>query len=224
MVRSQPVSHHHRHRCLRNRDLVPVSHCIPTSKARKALPAGEALTQAVMSSNGGQLAEACLKIASDYPGAVPANAPCWKLAAARCTRRANMPKPSHNSKSSSRRILTVLTRQGQQRLASLDAQGKSDQAAIAYQRAAGQAADASVALSAKFALAQNRAETQGKPARCRQVTLPKSPVPIRTPPWVRLRRRWRHACSGIENQASGRTGSCSAGYHHTAQIAALHSS
>ncbi len=133
-------------------------------QSQKSIAAGEALTQAVMSSNGGQLAEACLKIASDYPGTPASQRALLEGGSALFTAGKYAEAQPQFQKFLETYPDNYFTPQAQLGVAaSLDAQGKSDQAAIAYQRAAGQTADASVALSAKFALAQI-AETQGKPA------------------------------------------------------------
>jgi len=133
-------------------------------QGQREIAAGQALTQAAMSATGGGLAEACLKIAADYSGTAAGQRALLQGATALFTAgqyadaQAQFQKfldTYHDNFFSPQAALGVA--------ASLDAQGKMDQAVGAYQRAAGQTADGNAAANAKFALARID-EAQGKAA------------------------------------------------------------
>ena len=129
---------------------------------QREIEAGNALTQAVVFGNGGQVGDACLKIAADYSGT-------------RAGQRAQLQGATllfeegryADAQAQFQKFLDAypdnsFAPQAEFGVAaSLDAQGKLDLAAGAYQRAAGQSSDSGVAAAAKFALAQID-EQQGK--------------------------------------------------------------
>ena len=110
---------------------------------KKAVDAGQALTQAVMTPDSGQLADACLKIAADYPGTPAGQRALLQGAAAlfAAGRYADAQTQFQkfldvypdNQFSHRRPSLGVA--------ASLDAQGKTDLATGAYQRTINSTAD-----------------------------------------------------------------------------------
>jgi TolA-binding protein len=127
-----------------------------------SINAGEALTQAGMSNTGSQLADACLKIATDYSGTAAGQRALLqgatalfaidRFADAQVQFQKFLDTYPDNSLAPQAALGVA---------ASLDAQGKTDLAIAAYQKAIGQTADANVLTAAKFALARID-EAQGK--------------------------------------------------------------
>jgi predicted negative regulator of RcsB-dependent stress response len=124
--------------------------------------AGEALTQALASDNGSQIADACLKVATDYSGTIAGQrallqgAVIWfdtgRFADAQAQFQKFLDMYPDNS----------FAPQAELGLASsLDAQGKTDLAFSAYQKAGDQSGDENSAIVAKFAIGRI-AEAQGK--------------------------------------------------------------
>lgn len=126
------------------------------------IAAGQALTQVLVSPSGSGLAEACLKIAADYPGTLAGQRALLQGATALFTTGKYADAQTQFQKFLDTYPDNFFTPQATLGLAtSLDAQGKMDQAFSAYQKAAGQATDLSVSATAKLALARID-EAQGK--------------------------------------------------------------
>jgi len=129
---------------------------------KREVDAGEALTQAVVSGNGGQLADACLKVATDYSGTLAGQRALLQGAAALfatgnyADAQVQFQKflDTYPDNSSAPQAALGLA-------SSLDAQGKTDLAFSAYQKAGDQSSDAYTEVAAKFALARIE-EQQGK--------------------------------------------------------------
>ena len=129
---------------------------------QKEITAGEALTQVGMSNTGGSLADATLKIATEYAGTLAGKRALlqgattlfaidkWPEAQVQFQKFLDM-YPDN--------LLAPQAALGV--AACLDAQGKTDLAIGAYQKAIAQTSDANVVATAKFALARI-AEAQGK--------------------------------------------------------------
>ena len=125
------------------------------------IAAGQALTQA-STSNNGELADACLKVAADYSGTAAGQRALLQGAAALFTSGKYADAQTQFQKFLDTYPDNSLAPQAMLGVAaSLDAQGKTDLAVSAYQRALGQPSDGNVAASAKFALARLD-EAQGK--------------------------------------------------------------
>ena len=126
------------------------------------IAAGQALTRAGMSGGGGGLADACLKIAADYSGTLAGQRALLQGAAALFASGKYADAQTQFQKFLDAYPDNFLAPQAALGVAaSLDAQGKTDLAISAYQRAAGQTADPNVVAGAKFALARID-EGQGK--------------------------------------------------------------
>lgn len=136
---------------------------VASQRAQKEVDAGQALTQVAVSSDVGQLADAYLKIAADYPSTLAGQRALLQAAgtlfetgryADAQTQFQNFFDAHPDSMLSGQALLGVA--------ACLDAQGKSDLAVGAYQRAIGSLSDAEGTGIAKLAIARID-ETQGKP-------------------------------------------------------------
>jgi predicted negative regulator of RcsB-dependent stress response len=136
---------------------------VSSRRVQKEVDAGQALTQAVVSSDGGQLADAYLKIAADYPSTLAGQRALLQAAgtlfetgryADAQTQFQNFLDAHPDSILSAQAMLGVA--------ACIDAQGKSDLAVGAYQRAIGSLTDAEGTGVAKLAIARIY-EAQGKP-------------------------------------------------------------
>ena len=128
-------------------------------REQKEIYAGKALTQFMMTAprnvSGSQQADSFLKIAADYPGTV-AGQRAWLQGAAMLfvmgryadaqTQFQKFLDAHPDNSFTAEAALGLAT--------SLDAQGKNDLAASAYQRVINSPSDATAATSAKFALAQ----------------------------------------------------------------------
>jgi TolA-binding protein len=126
------------------------------------IAAGQALTQAGISNSGGGFAAACLKVAADYSGTPAGQRALLQGATALFTSGNYTDAQTQFQKFLDAYPDNFLAPQAALGVAaSLDAQGKTDMAISAYQRAAGQTADVNVVASAKFALARID-ESQGK--------------------------------------------------------------
>jgi len=131
-------------------------------QGQQEIAAGQALTQAVLLSDGGQRAEACLKIAADYPGTPAGQRARLEGANALFTAGRYADAQSEFQKYLDANPDDFFTPQAALGLAaSLDALGKTDLAISAYQKAAGETANANVVASAKFSLARLD-EAQGR--------------------------------------------------------------
>jgi TolA-binding protein len=129
---------------------------------QREITAGQALTQVGVSQSGAQLADACLKIATDYPGTRAGQRALLQGATALFTFAKYADAQTAFQKFLDAYPDNFFTPQAELGVAaSLDALGKTDLAAGAYQKAAGQTADATVAATAKFSLARIY-EAQGK--------------------------------------------------------------
>jgi predicted negative regulator of RcsB-dependent stress response len=130
---------------------------------KKESDAGEALTLALVSKDSGQLADAYLKIAADYPSTVAGQRALLQGAATLFVAGRYAEAQTQFQKFLDEHPDSAFS--GQAALgvaASLDAQGKSDLAVGAYQRAIGNISDAAGTGVAKLAIARIY-ETQGKP-------------------------------------------------------------
>jgi predicted negative regulator of RcsB-dependent stress response len=128
----------------------------------REVDAGNAMTQAVVSSSGSQLADACLKVATDYPGTLAGQRALLQGAAVLFEAGKYADAQAQFQKFLDTYPDNVLTPQAALGVAaSLDAQGKTDQAFSAYQNAVNQTSDANTAAGAKFAIARIT-EAQGK--------------------------------------------------------------
>lgn len=134
---------------------------VACQRESKEIAAGQALTQAALSS-GGPLADAYLKVAKEHPGTVAGQRALLQGAAALfgagkfADAQAQFQKflDAHpDGEFSGQAALGVA--------ASLDAQGKTDLAVGAYQRAISSSSDATVVSAAKFGLARIE-ESQGR--------------------------------------------------------------
>ncbi len=126
------------------------------------IAAGQALTQALVSNTGGGLADACLKVATDYSGTAAGQRALLEGATALFTAGNYAGAQAQFEKFLNTYPDNFFTPQAELGVAaSLDAQGKTDLAFSAYQRAAGQVGDVNVVATAKFALARID-ESQGK--------------------------------------------------------------
>lgn len=122
---------------------------------KKAVDAGQVLTQAVMTPDSGQLADACLKIAADYPGTPAGQRALLQGAAALFAAGKFADAQTQFQKFLDVYPDNVLASQASLGVAaSLDAQGKTDLATAAYQRTVNSTADPGTLVAAKFALAQ----------------------------------------------------------------------
>jgi TolA-binding protein len=131
---------------------------------QREIAAGEALTQAGISESGAPLADACLKIATDYAGTPAGQRALLQGATALFTTGKYADAQAAFQKFLDAYPDNFLSPQATLGVAaSLDALGKTELAASIYQKAAGQTADLSVAASAKFSLARID-EAQGKSA------------------------------------------------------------
>jgi predicted negative regulator of RcsB-dependent stress response len=131
-------------------------------QSQKEIEAGKVFTQALISSNGSQFTDACLKVAADYSGTRAGQRALLQAAASLFTSGKYADAQTQFQKFLDAYPDNSFTPQATLGVAtSLDAQGKMDLAAPAYQKAASQTSDASVVLAAKFALAQ-MSERQGQ--------------------------------------------------------------
>jgi TolA-binding protein len=131
-------------------------------QSQKEIEAGNALTHVIISSNGNQLADACLKIAADYSGTRAGERARLQGAAALFALGKYADAQAQFQKFLDTYPDSFFVPQANLGIAtSLDAQDKMDLAAGAYQKAANQASDGSVIAAAKFALARID-EQQGK--------------------------------------------------------------
>ncbi len=126
------------------------------------IAAGQTLTQAMVSTSGGGLADACLKIAADYSGTPAGQRALLEGATALFTTGQYADAQTQFQKFLDTYPDGFFAPQAALGLAaSLDAQGKTDLSISAYQRVISQNSGGSVAADAKFALARI-AENQGK--------------------------------------------------------------
>jgi TolA-binding protein len=129
----------------------------------------EALTQATISENGGQLADACMKIAADYAGTPAGQRALLEGATALFTTGKYADAQTAFQKFLDAYPDNFLGPQATLGVAaSLDALGKTDLAVSAYQKAAAQTADLNVVANAKFSLARIN-EAQGKFAEAQKL-------------------------------------------------------
>jgi predicted negative regulator of RcsB-dependent stress response len=129
---------------------------------KREVDAGEALTQAVVSGNGGQIADACLKVATDYSGTLAGQRALLQGAAALFSTGKYADAQVQFQKFLDTYPDNSFAPQAALGLASsLDALGKNDMALSAYQRAGDQSSDAYTKVAAKFAIARID-ERQGK--------------------------------------------------------------
>jgi TolA-binding protein len=136
---------------------------------QREIAAGEALTQAGISGGGGQLAEACLKIATEYAGTPAGQRALLQGATVLFTTGKYADAQTQFQKFLDTYPDNFLSPQATLGVAaSLDALGKTDLAVSAYQKAASQTADLSVVANAKFSLARID-ETQGKLAEAQKL-------------------------------------------------------
>jgi predicted negative regulator of RcsB-dependent stress response len=131
-------------------------------KSKGEVDAGQALTSVMISTEGSQLADACLKIAADHPSTLAGQRALLQAAASLFeagryadsqTQFQNFLDQHPDSAFSGQAALGVA--------ACIDAQGKPDLAVDAYQRAIGSLSDAEGTGVAKLAIARIY-ETQGK--------------------------------------------------------------
>jgi TolA-binding protein len=129
---------------------------------QKEVAAGMAMTQAMMLTDGTQRAAACLKVAADYTGTLAGQRALMEGATALFTSGKYSDAQTEFQKFLDTYPDNFLTPQAMLGVAaSLDALGKTDLAIGAYQKAAGQTANANVVATAKFSLARIN-EAQGK--------------------------------------------------------------
>lgn len=122
---------------------------------QKEVAAGQALTQAFMTPDSGRMADACLKIAADYPGTPGGQRALLQGAAVLFEAGKFAGAQTQYQKFLDVYPDNVLASQASLGVAaSLDAQGKTDLAAAAYQRTVNSTADPGTLIAAKFALAQ----------------------------------------------------------------------
>jgi predicted negative regulator of RcsB-dependent stress response len=131
---------------------------------QREIAAGQALTQAVVLGGGGELADACLKVAADYSGTLAGQRALLQGATALFTSGRYADAQTQFQKFLDTYPDNSFAPQAVLGIAaSLDAQGRTDLAISAYQKAAGQSSDGNVVASAKFALARIE-EAHGKSA------------------------------------------------------------
>lgn len=131
-------------------------------QSQKELAAGQGLTQAMMLSDASQRAAACLKIATEYPGTLAGQRGLIEGATALFTTGKYGDAQTEFQKFLETYPDNFFTPQATLGVAScLDALGKTDQAIMAYQKAAGQTVNGNVVGTAKFSLARIY-EAQGK--------------------------------------------------------------
>ncbi len=131
---------------------------------KKEVDAGEALTQAGMANTGGQLADACLKVAADYAGTSAGQIALLQGATALFAVDRFADSQVQFQKFLNAYPDNSLAPQAALGVAaSLDAQGKTDLAISAYQKAISLTSEGNVVAAAKFALARID-EAQGKSA------------------------------------------------------------
>jgi TolA-binding protein len=129
---------------------------------QKSVAAGEALTQAMFSSGGAATAEACLKVAADYPGTAAGRRALLQGATALFETGKYPEAQAQFEKYLNTYPDTFFIPQATLGVAAcLDAQNKTDAAMSMYQKAANQVAAPSVVASAKFALGRIY-ESKGK--------------------------------------------------------------
>jgi len=126
------------------------------------IAAGQALTQALVSTGGSGLADACLKVAADYSGTPAGQRALLQGATALFTTGQYADAQTQFQKYLDTYPDGFFAPQAALGVAaSLDAQGKTDLSISAYQKAISQSSNGNVVADAKFALARI-AETQGK--------------------------------------------------------------
>jgi TolA-binding protein len=136
---------------------------------QREITAGQALTQATMSAGSGSLADACLKIATEYAGTLAGQRALLQGATALFTTGKYADAQAAFQKFLDAYPDNFLGPQATLGVAaSLDALGKTDLAVSAYQKAAGQTANLNVVASAKFSLARID-EAQGKLAEAQRL-------------------------------------------------------
>ena len=122
---------------------------------QQELTASQELTLAILSHDGGPRAAACLKIASEYSSTLAGQRALLEGATALFTSGQYADAQNAFQKYLDMYPDTFLAPQAQLGVAaSLDALAKTDLAYAAYQKAAGQTANQSVAISAKFSMAR----------------------------------------------------------------------
>jgi predicted negative regulator of RcsB-dependent stress response len=151
-------------------------------QSAREVDAGEALTQAVVAGNGGQPADACLKVATDYSGTLAGQRARLLGATALFEAGKYADAQAQFQKFLDDYPDNAFAPQAELGLgSSYDAQGKTDLAISAYQKAGDQSADENTAGTAKFAIAR-MAEEQGKFAEAAKLyaditrAFPNSPV------------------------------------------------
>jgi TolA-binding protein len=133
-------------------------------QAQKEIEAGQALTQAMISNTGGPLADACLKVASEYAGTAAGQRALFEGATELFTTGKYADAQTEFQKLLDSDPNSFFAPQAALGIAaSMDALGKTDLAVSAYQKAAGASGNPFVVATAKFALARI-AEDQGKTA------------------------------------------------------------
>jgi TolA-binding protein len=136
---------------------------------QREIAGSEALTQASISETGSQLAETCMKIATDYAGTPAGQRALLEGATALFTTGKYADAQAAFQKFLDTYPDNFLGPQATLGLAaSLDALGKTDLAVSAYQKAAAQTADLNVVANAKFSLARID-EAQGKLAEAQRL-------------------------------------------------------
>jgi tetratricopeptide (TPR) repeat protein len=134
---------------------------ISSQREQKEINAGKALTDAVIGGSGGQLADAYLKINADYPATLAGQRALLQAAAALFTAEKYADAQTQFQKFLDTYPDSAFYGQAQLGVAvSLDAQGKLDLAAGAYQKAVN-SSDAMTVNAAKLAMARIY-ESQGK--------------------------------------------------------------
>ena len=129
---------------------------------QKEIAAGQALTQAIISSDPSQRAGACLKVAADYSGTLAGQRALIEGATANFTSGKYADAQTQFQKFLETYPDNFFAPQATLGVAaSLDALGKTDQATSYYKKAASQTANGNVAAFAKFSLARIY-ESQGK--------------------------------------------------------------
>jgi len=134
---------------------------ISSQREQKEINAGKALTDAVMATSGGQLADPYLKISADYPATLAGQRALLQAAAVLFSAGKYADAQTQFQKFLDAYPDSVFYGQAQLGVAaSLDAQGKLDLAAGAYQKAVN-SSDAMIVSAAKLAMARIY-ESQGK--------------------------------------------------------------
>jgi TolA-binding protein len=129
---------------------------------QREITAGQELTQIDLSESSDQLADACLKIATDYAGTAAGQRALLQGATTLFTMGKYNDAQTQFQKFLDTYPDNFFAPQATLGVAaSLDALGNADLAVSAYEKAAGQTADANVVVNAKFALARID-ESQGK--------------------------------------------------------------